>query len=247
MLTPDRWEELRRVSRQEAAVNEDFSPVLYYHHLLHWTSRFEANPRLAGLILLVALTVYLLRTPPVPLVIFASGLAATALEVVVLLGLQALCGSLYSQLGMIVTVFMAGLVAGAFLAGRVGSRSPRKALAVLGFALAVFAVLLPFALKALGGIASAGVSGILLQAAIALLTCALAALVGMQFPLAARAEAGSGALVASRLYAADFLGASLGAILAAALAIPLLGVTMTCSLTGGLCAVAAGILLLRRT
>ena len=247
MLTPDRLEQLRLASREQAEVNEDFSPVLYYYHLVHWTSRFESNPRLAGVVLLVALAIYLVRTPPVGLVIFASGLAATALEVVVLMGFQVLCGSVYSQLGMIVTAFMTGLVVGAFLAGHVGTRTPRRALAVLGFTLAAFAALLPLALKALGGITPAAGAGILLQSAISLLTCALAALVGMQFPLAARAETGSGTLVASRLYVADFVGACLGALLASALAVPLLGVTLTSVVTGGLCAAAGGILLLRRT
>jgi len=246
VLAGDRLAEVQRAARQPAPVNEDFSPVLYYYHLLHWTSRFEGSPYLAAVVLVAAVAVYLFRIPLAPRVIFASGLAATALEVVVLLAFQVICGSLYSQIGMIVTVFMIGLAAGAFSAGRLERHSPRKVLAGAGFALAVFAVLLPFALQALGNINQAGTSGMLVQAVIALLTFTLAAIVGVQFPLAARVDSSGAAAVASRLYTADFLGACLGAILASAIAIPLLGVMWTSMLTGAVCAVAAGSLLWRK-
>ena len=49
-----------------------------------------------------------------PLAVFASGFAASGLEIVLLLAFQILYGSVYQQLGIIVTVFMAGLAAGAF-------------------------------------------------------------------------------------------------------------------------------------
>src|ERR1039458_8016330 len=54
--------------------------------------------------------------PPGPaLVLFASGFAGSALEVVLLLAFQVLCGSVYHQVGVIVTVFMGGLAVGAVL------------------------------------------------------------------------------------------------------------------------------------
>ena len=58
--------------------------------------------------------VCLLGLRAIPRVVFASGFAASALEVVLLLGYQALYGSLYRQVGLVVTVFMAGLAVGAW-------------------------------------------------------------------------------------------------------------------------------------
>ncbi|MFZ2640742.1 MAG: hypothetical protein WA117_07115, partial [Verrucomicrobiia bacterium] len=100
------------------AVNRDFSPVLYYYHLRHWMSQFKVRLGLLEptvvVAVLILLTVYLIRLRAAPLAVFASGFAASGLEVVLLLAFQILYGSVYQQLGIIVTVFMAGLAAGAF-------------------------------------------------------------------------------------------------------------------------------------
>ena len=57
--------------------------------------------------------VYLPRLRGAACVIFASGFAGSALEIVLLLGLQVLAGSVYRQVGLVVTLFMAGLAVGA--------------------------------------------------------------------------------------------------------------------------------------
>jgi spermidine synthase len=124
MLTPDRMADMRRAVTQPAAVNTDFNPVMYYYHLLHWISQFKVSFGVLEAVLLVAFAIYLLRMRAVPLAIFASGFAASALEVVLLLGCQILYGSLYQQLGVIVTMFMAGLATGAWLANRRERESP---------------------------------------------------------------------------------------------------------------------------
>ncbi|MCX6864908.1 MAG: fused MFS/spermidine synthase, partial [Verrucomicrobia bacterium] len=124
MLTPDRMADMRRAVTQPAAVNTDFNPVLYYYHLLHWIGQFKVSFGVLETVLLVAFAIYLFRLRAVPLAIFASGFAASALEVVLLLGCQILYGSLYQQLGVIVTMFMAGLATGAWLANRRERESP---------------------------------------------------------------------------------------------------------------------------
>ncbi len=82
--------------------------------------------------------------------------------------------------------------------------------------------------------------------AIPLLTLLLAVLVGMEFPLAARVDFQDPAATSARLYAADYLGAALGALLVSTLLIPVLGVFMVCFLTAGLNLLAAGIMLVIR-
>jgi len=246
MLSVDRMTDLARVTTRSAATNEDFSPVLYYYHLLYWMSQFKVSFGLMEAALLALLASYLVRIRSVPLAIFASGFAASSLEVVLLLAFQVLCGSVYRQLGIIVTLFMVGLAAGAFLANHRISAVPRRDLARLGFALAAMGGLIPLALmglaRATGWLAStAGV-----QAAIGAMTFVVAGLVGMQFPLASLAEQADSTLTASRLYTADFVGACLGALLASTLLIPLLGVAAVCALAAGLNAAAAAIVLLRK-
>jgi spermidine synthase len=261
MLAPDRRADLDRAVAQPAKINTDFAPALYYYHLRHWLSQFTERASLLGGILLVLLTAYLCRLRAVPRVVFAAGFAAMAIEIVLLLAFQALYGSLYQQVGLVVTVFMAGLAVGAWqanrtrlrgeVAGPIQSRRPEdgapafsgtamapsiRLVALLSVAIAGMAALLPFILPHLGRF-----SPLVGQGVILLFTFLLALLVGCQFPLAGAVEPGGAAAAASRLYTADLAGASLGALLVSALLIPLVGVTTVCLLTAGLNLAAAAI------
>jgi spermidine synthase len=193
-------------------------------------SQFDVRFGVLEIGLLLALGFYLVRLRGSALVLFASGFAASTLEVVLLLAFQVLCGSVYHQVGVIVTVFMAGLALGAWMANR-PSDSGLRSLSVLAVLIAAYAALLPLLLPVLNRLGGSAASLALVKAIIALLTLALAVLVGMQFPLANRLEFDGTAAGAARLYTADFVGACLGALLACTLLIPLIGVTGVCLLT----------------
>ncbi len=247
MLAPDRLADLDRAVAQPAEINTDFSPALYYYYLRHWLSQFTVRTGFLGGVLLVLLTAYLLGLRTVPRVIFAAGFAAAALEVVLLLGFQVLYGSLYRQVGLVVTAFMAGLAVGAWRVNRrldrkaIAGFSPIRLLLLLSCAIAGLAVLLPFILPQLGRLDVLTGSVLTGQGVVLLLTFLLAALVGGQFPLAGATGSGEAAVTAARLYSADLVGAALGALLVSTLLIPLLGVTAVCLLTAGLNLVAAAI------
>jgi spermidine synthase len=257
-LTADRMADIQRAVSQPAALNRDFSPMLYYYHLRHWMSQFTLSFGALQAVLLLLLLVYLVRMRGPALVLFASGFAGSALEVVLLLAFQVLCGSVYHQVGVIVTVFMVGLAVGALLTNRRSRRKEALAgesqfdkslltsaptsskdyngrcLAVLAFALAGYAVLLPLLLPLLNRMGGTTASLLAIKAIFTLLTLILAVLVGAQFPLANRLQFDGTATGVSQLYTADFVGASLGALLASTLLIPLIGVMGVCLLTAGL-------------
>jgi len=241
MLAPDRLADLARAAHQPAPVNRDFNPVLYFRHLVYWTSQFTSRWTVVAAVMAIALAVYSVRLRAVPFTIFASGFAASGLELVLLVGFQILCGSLYHQIGVIVAAFMAGLAAGAFVANRFGVASHRR-LAGLAFAIAIFAAALPFVLTTAGRLVTSLAA---IQIIIAIMTFAMAVLVGMEFPVASRLDGGNASQIAARLYSADFVGAFLGALLPGVLVFPLLGVGAACWLTAGVNA-AAGVLVLVR-
>jgi|YelNatPaOPRAMG01_1025707.scaffolds.fasta_scaffold02304_13 spermidine synthase len=272
-LRPDRVADLQRAVAQPAARNTDFSPVLYYYHLRHWLSQFDVRIGVGLAALGLGLVWYLIRLRPVALVVLASGFAASGLEVVLLLAFQILCGALYQQVGLLVTAFMVGLAVGAAwmtrsLAqqqtqslgptepsrtalgwlGRCWGKvvNPAKQLACLAWAVAGFAGLLPVALPMVSNLTEALGSSYAAQVFIVLLTLGLATLVGLQFPLANRVGAGDVTTTASRLYTADLVGASLGALLPSTLLIPLWGLGSVCLLAAGLNAF-SGWLVWRRT
>jgi spermidine synthase len=243
MLAPDRRADLDRAVAQPAKINTDFTPALYYYHLQHWLSQFTERTSLLGGILLVVMAAYLFRLRAVPRAVFAAGFAMMAIEIVLLLAFQALYGSLYQQVGLVVTVFMGGLAVGAWRAnlgksGRPVANFPahRRSVARLSVTIAGLAGVLPVILPHLGRVSAPIGQGIIL-----LCTFLLALLAGWQFPLAGAVEPGGASAAASRLYTADLAGASLGALLVSALLIPLVGVTAVCLLTAGLNLAAAAL------
>jgi spermidine synthase len=239
MLTPDRLAAVQVASAQPADVNKDFRPILYYYHLLYWTSQFATAWSIPLAVGAIVLVIYLAGMRAVPFAILTSGFSASAMEIVLLLGFQALCGSVYYQLGVIVTAFMAGLAIGAGIANRLTVCAPRVSLAVLSAAIAILAGVIPFILSMLKVLAGWTGPVLIIQAAVAVTAAVLAGLVGAQFCLAGRAGAAGGTLTASRLYTADLVGACVGALLASAVLIPLGGLAATCLLAAGLNVAAA--------
>ncbi len=225
-------------------LNRDLAPICYYYDLALWLSRFYPNLRgvfeRAGLVNLwwvavpLALAVGLLRWRrrwAVPFAIATIGLAEMALEVVILFAFQVLHGTVYAQVSLIVTAFMAGLALGGAASNRMlvgtpitssasqGQREARRSLIAVQAATAAYSGLFPLILS-LPVPAPAFV--------FPLLALAAGALTGMAFPLAATLMPGDAGRAAGLLYGADLVGGCLGALLSAAFLVPVLGIPQTC-------------------
>src|SRR5687768_10635232 len=177
------------------------------------------------------------------LVLFAvSGAAALIYEVVWTRLLTLYLGHGLAAASAVLAAFMGGLAAGAGAAGRTAGRFTQvKALRVyagLEIAIAMLAVLMPFALIAVRPLLAAayadgagGATFALLRLVISvLLLCVPAACMGATFPIASRwmvRAASTAAQDAGVLYAANTLGAAAGAVLAGFSLIPALGLSGT--------------------
>jgi spermidine synthase len=243
VLEPLRLEGVRRAISDDAPINRDFTPVLYYHDLRYWIRMFQVRFGLliGGLVLI--LLVALVRARPVSFAIFTTGLAASALEVVLLVGFQILYGCVYHRVGLIIAMFMLGLGIGSFTMNRMLARRTRRELAWLELGVATYAVLLPLGLIGLAQLASLTAVAAASQVAIPLLALVLAVLVGLEFPLAGKADFQNVSATAARLYTADYLGAALGALLVSTLLIPVLGVLAVCLLAAVLNVVSGVVIL----
>lgn len=248
-LTPDRLAAARDMVRLAAAPNRDFRPVSYHAHLRVWLSEFGTGLLplllLAGA-LLVVLGALLASSPrrAVAAAVAASGLAGMGLEVVLLVAFQIGYGYVYQQAALIVTGFMVGAAVGAAWAGRAGG-DPARRLFLLDAGLAGTALALVPTLPLLAAADSSFVQSAA-PVLYPLLTAACGFLVGAQFPPAARLIFGEVEETAGRLFALDLLGACLGALVVSAFGLPLLGVTATCGVVGGLKLLTAAGLWLRR-
>ncbi len=263
VLAPDRLAQVEDAARQPARLNRDFHPVLFIYRLRHWLSQHAAPAGLLVALPVVGMGVYLTRLRAVTGVVFASGFAASTIQVVLLLGFQVLWGSLYQQAGWVITLFMAGLAAGAWAGNRFGDEPapsdamdrlvvarwidpPAMRLALAAFAAAIAAAAAPALLTALRSGPMGGRAAGWTQMIIPIAAFVFAALSGAQFSMAARLERGHPSSAAARLYLADFAGACLGAYVAGAVLVPWLGIPAVCYGAAGMVACAALNLALNR-
>jgi spermidine synthase len=183
-----------------------------------------------------------MRRGPLLILFAVSGAAALIYEVVWTRLLTLYLGHGLAAASAVLAAFMGGLAAGAGAAGRTAGRlSPSTAVKVyagLEIAIAILALLMPFALVAVRPLLAAsyanGTGGgtfALLRLVISVgLLCVPAACMGATFPIASRwmvRMASTAAQDAGALYAANTLGAAVGAILAGFSLIPALGLSGT--------------------
>lgn len=181
--------------------------------------------------------------------IATTGFCGMALELVLIFVFQGLYGYVYSMIGLIVAVFMFGLVLGA-PSGKLMAGQGR-----LGFwlSIALVQVLLlvcALAVPGLAGVAAgvSGAAGLVFEIAIYVLAGIVGWTVGAEFPLVNRlySEAGGSVRTSAAVTdAADHLGAAVGAVLAGVFLVPVLGLEDSCNFIaavvclGLLCIVAA--------
>jgi spermidine synthase len=176
------------------------------------------------------------------------------LELAIIFSFQILFGYLYFQLGLLVTIFMAGTAAGSLFMSRLLTevRNERGLFLVCEITIIAFAIFLPFCFFLPAPYLNLTPVYVLVYIIFLLLSFLSGALVGGQFPLANKIylsslAPASGSLTgtAGLLYGADLLGGFAGGLLGGIILLPLLGLKETCLLVAG-CKAAGFILLLIR-
>ena len=175
----------------------------------------------------------------------AMGFTLLGLEILLLLGFQALYGFVYHQLAILVALVMVGMAVGAWLASRESPqarpspslhttrRGELRSLAELQFLAAVAPIILLGLFVALGQVRSSWGQFTVSQIIFPALALASGLLGGYQFPIASRVYFGGPESPESQkrnpgaLYGLDLLGACLGAVALSAFLVPLYGFLLT--------------------
>jgi len=238
-LTKDRLELIDSSLTDDVEENTDLRPVTSYYALLHWMAYFKGeqviDPKIPVAMLIALCLMALIRTRPVPLAILATGMAGSALAVVLVVGFQLIHGYVYSSLGLLVTAFMMGLALGSAHINRMDGPRTRHHLVVLEVAIATVALLLVPALTVMSRASWGWWAPVVAHIAFPLLNLVVGILVGMEFPLAASLHfSGDVARTASTLYTSDLVGSCVGALFISAVLIPLWGIPSVCALVAGL-------------
>ncbi len=267
-MTQDRLAELEaQISpRPDTPVNHDFAPIAYYFDIALWSARFVPGQRtwfqsltrasFAGIALgltlgLVVLTGLMSRIragmprlrASAGFCVSAMGFTLIALEVLLLLGFQALYGYVYHQLAILTAGFMVGIALGTWRGLKPGSgaagssvgKTDARSLAALQGLAALSPILLVLLFQLLAVVhdpAGLWVVGQLVFPALAL-GCGF--LGGCQFPLASRIYFPVSGVAVGRigtLYALDLAGSCVGAVIVSIYFVPVFGFMKSALLIG---------------
>lgn len=227
-LIRDRMNYVLKNIDTDAAVNKDFHPVVYYHQLKFWMSHFKGNYYLILTLLAVITIIFLFRLKPVNLCLFTGGFAASSMEVVILVAFQIIYGFVYQIVGIIITLFMAGLALGSYFVNKkMKEQSLMKFLKIQsGIVLYCFAI--PIVIY----FAGLFTSRFLVELLFLLFIFILGTLTGMSFSLGTRIIRKPVTHIAAETYGADLFGSAIGALVLSTFLLPLLGIFEACILTG---------------
>ncbi len=226
-VTPERIGQLNSLLITGLPPNQDESPRLMRVMFSQWFAKFATSPALFAAVLCVLTVIYLSRLRREELVLFSTGATVMGAEVLVIFAFQIYFGYIYREIGLIVTVFLAGLLPGAWLGNRLRSRGRRV---LLTTDLALIALLGAFILALRQGGDQLPVAFYLVFGFAVSLAC------GCQFPAVLQLGGGDNQ-AAARAFSADLVGAACGTLTTSVVLIPWLGLfAATLCLIGVKCA-----------
>ena len=216
-VTNERIERLSKQIIPDSHINREYSPQLIQLMFSQWFFEFSTSP--AGFIaaLLTLTIIYLVRITKEEFVLFSTGCVNMGSEILVIFAFQIFFGYIYLQIGLIITVFLAGLLPGAMF----GESIRRQGKQLLVFADGLMIMLLVVF------IASILLFGDHLPAfAFLIFGFAVSLVCGCQFPVALYIQGGEKP-AAINAFSADLIGAAFGTLLTSILLIPYVGILWT--------------------
>ena len=213
-LTPERISRLNDLLDPATPTNRDDFPMLMRLMFSQWFAKFATSPAGFILALTVLFVIYLLRITREEYVLFSTGCMVMGSEVLVIFAFQIFFGYIYLQIGLIVTVFLAGLLPGAWYGQRLRHHRNRALMLTDGLLIAL-TILLILAIKYGGD--RLPVAFYLGFGFIVSLAC------GFQFPLALFLRGGDAPAV-TQTFSADLMGAACGSLVTNVVLIPYFGI-----------------------
>lgn len=227
-------------------INQDLKPVAVYQMLILWNKQFSARLthifRILGnlsvgflALLILGLTLALLyifyqKTSATPVIVYSiatTGFFGMLANLVLIFSFQVFYGYLYHMIGILISIFMAGIALGSIFmtAGFKRIKNELRLFIVLEASIIAFSYIMALTLTrflwsahyaSLIFIALFFISGLLL---------------GLEFPLAAKLYLGEKEQVASAagiLYGADLIGGWVAGVFGSIILLPVLGLFNTC-------------------
>lgn len=213
-LTPERIDRLNQRLDSSTPANLDHSPYLMRVMFSQWFAKYQTSPLGFMIVMLVLTLVYFFRISREEFVLFSTGCMTMGSEILVIFAFQIFFGYIYLQIGIIITVFLAGLLPGAWF----GNRLRRRGKQILAFTDGLLITLLAVLILALveGGDRLPVLFFLAFGFSVSL-AC------GFQFPVALHLR-GSDEGAATQIFSADLIGAACGTLFTSVVLIPYFGI-----------------------
>ncbi|MBE9491238.1 MAG: fused MFS/spermidine synthase [Bacteroidetes bacterium] len=226
----------------DTRLNTDFKPLAYYEQILYWLSHFKINIWLFLVLLLVPVIFVFIKSNAINIGLFASGFTGSSVTFILLISFQVIYGYVYQMIGIIITLFMAGLALGSLVFPRLISPGIKKYY-TFQFIIGVFAIILSLLMISMSRLS---MWMIMVNIIFNLLSLISGILIGFQYAQATILQRENVARIASSTYSIDLLGSAIGALAAAIFLIPLTGIINTCFFIG-IINILAGLIVLIKT
>jgi len=213
-LTQERIERLNALMDPLTPKNRDDYPQLMRLMFQQWFAKFSTSPTGFMVILGVVCMGYLIRISAEEFVLFSTGFIVMGSELLVIFAFQIFFGYIYFQIGLIVTVFLAGLLPGAWFGHRFRFRSKQTLSLADGLLILLMGVLIVVLRQ---GSYRLPVSFFLFYGFVVSLIC------GFQFPVALYMRGGDAPAV-TQAFSADLIGAAFGTLITSVVLIPYFGI-----------------------
>jgi len=213
-LTEDRINSLKSLIDITTPINTDLYPQLMRIMFKQWFAKFSTSPIVFIMILGALSLIYLFRISKEEFVLFSTGCMAMGTEILIIFAFQIFYGYIYLKIGLIITVFLSGLLPGAWMGNRYGGNK-KISLVITDAVLILMTGILIMAFKQTGY--TIPLSAFLLYGFLVSMTC------GYQFPAALRLTGDSNPAV-TKLFSADLIGAAAGTLIISVAVIPYLGI-----------------------
>ncbi len=264
-MMPDRMEQVETdlAPLESTPANRDFAPVAYEFDVVLWSAQFKSGytawfraaehvafGKVAGALaiaLLIGVAVIMVfpgrerrERAAAASSVAATGCTLMALQIFLLLGFQAVYGYVYTELAILIGLFMAGIALGSWLGMRRSGTNSARLLTVVQLLLALAAPALLLVVSALESFPSRTATWLAAQLVFPALAAIAGMLGGFQFVTAAGiflGGRGEGAGL-GLLYAIDLLGGCVGALALSTFLIPVFGFWRTAWLVAGINAAA---------
>jgi len=210
-------------------INKDFRPICYSLTLRIWGEKTGSGILVMFLILLF-LFIMALITKPVRTdwSIFITGYTVTVMEIIVITAIQIFYGYVYFMTGIIITIFMAGLLLGSGYLHRWISTNI-NVFTRLQFLLGITVLLTTLFLWLFGRVSF---YPYIIHLVLFVLLFGTACLSGVLFSMASNLRKGGYEEIAGNIYSIDLIGSAFGGLLVSGLLIPVAGILPVCIGTG---------------